>query len=93
MGFFNLLGEQLADPFRIALIIGLLITSNNTASQIGRSIPLVLGILFVAVLIPTTFGSGEHSMMAVVGVGIVTNFLIFAVCWLVFSAIKRLTSK
>jgi len=93
MGFFNLLGEQLADPFRIALIIGLLITSNNTAPQIGRSIPLVLGVIFVAVLIPTAFGPGAHSLTAFVSVGIIANFLIFAVCWLIFSLLQRMTRK
>ncbi|MGC4025932.1 MAG: hypothetical protein QM744_12745 [Mesorhizobium sp.] len=93
MSFFNLLGEQLADPFRIALIIGLLITANNTAPQIGRSIPLVLGVIFVAVLIPTAFGTGEHGLAPSVAVGIVANFLLFAVCWLIFSLIKRVTSK
>ncbi|RFC67326.1 MULTISPECIES: hypothetical protein [Mesorhizobium] len=93
MDFFNLLGGQLADPFRIALIIGLLITSNNTAPQIGRSIPLVLGVVFVAILIPTAFGTGEHGMVPVVAVGILANLLIFAACWLVLSIIKRVISR
>ena len=78
MGYLDILGEQLLDPFRIALIVGLLITANNTAAQVGRSVPLVLGMVFVAVLIPTAFGS-PHGMASAIGVGIVANLLILAV--------------
>lgn len=92
MDFIGLLGEQIADPFRIALMIGLMITANNTAAQVGRAIPLVLGVLFVAVLIPTAFGTGEHGLVASVATGVVAN-IIFAVCWLVMSVVRRVTSK
>ncbi|MCO5066115.1 MAG: hypothetical protein M9924_17110 [Rhizobiaceae bacterium] len=88
MNFLGILGEQLTDPFRIALMIGLLITANNTAAQMGRAVPLVLGIVFVAVLIPTAFGSEPHGMAISVGLGIVANFLIFAVCWAVMGVMR-----
>lgn len=93
MNLMTILGEQLVDPFRIALMIGLLITANNTAAQTGRIIPLVLGVVFVAVLIPSAFGATEHSLAASIGVGIVANAIIFAVCWLAMNAIQRLTNK
>ncbi len=93
MDYLNILGSQLVDPFRIALMIGLLITSNNTAAQVGRAIPLALGIIFVAVLIPTSFGAGPHGMVTSVAVGIVANVIIFAVCWVVMGLVRRVRPK
>ena len=57
MGFDNILLAQLLDPFRIGLIVVLVITAARTSANVGNWVPLVLGIVFVAVLIPMTLGS------------------------------------
>jgi hypothetical protein len=89
MDFLGILGGQLVDPFRIGLMIGLLITANNTAAQLGRTIPLALGIVFVAVLIPTAFGAEPHGLVPSVAIGIVANLLIFAACQVVMGVAQR----
>ena len=42
---------QLADPFRIGLLIALIATTQRTVAATGKVIPLLAGIVFVAVLI------------------------------------------
>ena len=60
MGFDDILLAQLLDPFRIGLIVVLVITAARTSATVGNWAPLALGVVFVAVLIPMTLGSGEE---------------------------------
>ena len=43
---------QLIEPFRIGLLIALVLAASNTAQTLNRWTPIVLGDFFVAVLIP-----------------------------------------
>ena len=74
---------QLADPFRVGLLIALLFTAANTEAALNRWIPIALGLVFVAVLIPTAIG-------AVAGVDLIRTIL--AVLMAVRAAYLRLTS-
>lgn len=49
---------QIADPFRIVLAIGLVLTTYRTRAATGFWLPLGLGVLFISVLIPLTIGAG-----------------------------------
>lgn len=68
---------QFLDPFRIGLLVALVLTAYNTAGTIGIGIPLVLGCVFVAVIIPITTQAGhEGGTMAVILTGLVVNAVI-----------------
>jgi hypothetical protein len=83
--------SQIADPFRIGLLIALLATTERTAQAMGRLIPLAAGMVFVAALIPLTIarGAGVDAPMAI-GVGIVANAVILAVLLAVWTVYLRL---
>lgn len=91
MGFFDLFVAQITDPFRIGLLVALLLTAANTAAAMNRWIPLALGLVFVAVLLPmTTSQAGEGSTLWPIGVGLVSNAAILAVLLAAQAAYRRL---
>lgn len=80
MPYLDIYLAQLTDPFRIGLLIALVLTAVNTAPNLNRWIPIALGIVFVAVLIPYSFGSSDDVAKAfAVGVGLVSNITLLAV--------------
>lgn len=93
MSIADLLFAQLADPFRIGLVVALFFTSLNTASQVGYTVPLALGAVFVAVMIPTAFGAGEAGMAMAVGVGLVANAILLGVLLAAKAIWDRLASR
>lgn len=68
--------SQLTDLFRIGLITGLVFTMHRTADVTGRVLPLVLGVVFVAVLLPTTMPSTSASFTDAVFAGLISNSII-----------------
>ncbi len=82
--------SQFMDPFRIALLIGLVFTMQRTVAVTGKVIPLLAGIAFVAVIIPTTITKGlAVDYLTQIGVGVVTNAVILAVILVVKALIDR----
>lgn len=79
---------QIADPFRIALLVGLLLTLRNTRAVSGVVIPLAAGIVFVAALIPMTLARGA-AFLPVFLTGLVANALILAVLGAILLALRR----
>ena len=75
----DILIQQLLDPFRIGLLAALVITTIQTSAHTGRTIPLLVGAVFVAVLIPTTMGTDAGNRTVSIGVGLVANAIILAV--------------
>jgi hypothetical protein len=67
---------QLTDPFRIGLIIALVVTMLRTAAVTGRALPLSLGVLFVAVILPTTMPSSTASVSDAILAGLISNLII-----------------
>jgi hypothetical protein len=84
---FDLIISQLIDPFRVGLLIGLVITMQRTAAVTGRIVPLVLGVLFVAVMLPTTMPSSSVSLKEAILAGIASNVIllipVLALMWLI----------
>ncbi len=80
MTFGEILVAQLTDPFRLVLIVGLVLTMLRTEAVTGRWAPLALGVAFVAVLIPLTTqrGAPEPTWM-LVALGVVANLVLLAV--------------
>ncbi len=72
----DLVISQLMDLFRIGLIIALVVTMQRTAAVTGRVIPLILGVIFVAVMLPTTMPSSAVSLKDAILAGLVSNIII-----------------
>ena len=86
----DLVFSQLTDVFRIGLIIVLVITMLRTSSVTGRVLPLVLGVVFVAVIIPTTMTGGSAVLTQAILVGLVSNTVILVVVLGVARLVARL---
>lgn len=84
-----LLVQQFTDVFRLGLLAGLIYTTERTRAQTGVLLPLVAGIVFVAVIIPTTMPRPGVSLMQAVMVGIGVNAVITAVFWLAWQAMSK----
>ncbi len=72
----DLVLSQLTDLFRIGLIIALVVTMRRTVAVTGRIIPLLAGVVFVAVLLPATMPSGSATLTDAILAGLVSNSVI-----------------
>jgi hypothetical protein len=80
------------DPFRIGMIVALVYTMVRTRAATGTAIPLALGVVFVAVILPSTQGSGAASLTNAVLAGIVSNLIILGIVLALAMIIRRLRS-
>ena len=82
--------SQLSDPFRIGLIVALVVTMFRTSAVTGRILPLALGVVFVAVILPSTLPREttpfSHALLA----GLVSNLIILAVVLVAAAVVQRL---
>ncbi|MCA3453087.1 MAG: hypothetical protein IOC92_02210 [Rhodobacter sp.] len=82
---------QLADPFRIGLLIALIVTTMRTVTVTGKVIPLLAGAVFVAVLIPATLSPPQGvTMQVAAGVGLAANAVILAVLLAGYALFRRI---
>ena len=86
----DLVLSQLSDLFRIGLLIALVITMLRTSAVTGRALPLVMGVLFVAVILPTTMPSGTASVSDAILAGLMSNSLITGLVIAVAAVFTRL---
>jgi hypothetical protein len=89
MDYFSLFTSQLTDIFRIGLLAGLVYTTHRNQSQTGLLLPLVAGIVFVAVIIPSTMARPNSDLVPAVFSGLFSNALLVAVLWAAWSSIQR----
>lgn len=75
----DLIETQLLDPLRIGLILGLVITMFRTQAVTGRVLPLALGVVFVAVILPLSNPKPQIDLVTAVLAGIVANLALLAV--------------
>lgn len=93
LSFVDIYLAQLVDPFRVGLLIALLFAAANTQATLNRWIPIGLGLVFVAMLIPTTIGSGaDADLLQRILVGLFSNLTILAVLLAAKAAYLRLSS-
>jgi hypothetical protein len=72
--------SQLTDPFRIALIVALVFTLLRNRAVTGVIVPALAGIVFVAVIIPSTLGAAStEPVLRQVLVGLLSNAVILSV--------------
>ena len=69
---------QLTDLFRIGMIVALVVTMHRTAAVTGRVIPLVLGVVFLAVMLPVTMPVGTTNLADAILAGVISNSIILA---------------
>ena len=72
----DLVLSQLTDLFRIGLMIALVVTMLRTSAVTGRVLPLALGVVFVAVILPTTMPGGSGSLIDAILAGLISNLII-----------------
>jgi hypothetical protein len=68
-------------------------TTENTRAQTGLVIPLLAGIVFVAVIIPVTMPVAGVPTLQAVSSGIVANACLTAVIWVIWNAAKKALQK
>lgn len=93
MSLMDILALQLMDPFRIGLLVALVLTSARTVAATGTIVPMLLGLVFVAVLIPTTLGSGEADRTSAILLGLVSNAIILGVVLAAWALYQRLAKR
>jgi uncharacterized membrane protein len=82
------------DPFRVGLIFFLLLTALRTRAATGMAVPLGLGVIFIAVLLPLTTAKAAPAagdFATVVAAGVATNTLIlsvFLVSWATWTRVR-----
>jgi len=91
MNVADLLLSQLLDPFRIGLLLALIFTARNTAATMGMAVPVALGVVFVAVLIPLTTQS-DAPKAAAIGVGLIANAVLVGIMLAAWAAWRRLSA-
>jgi hypothetical protein len=86
----ELIQSQLMDPFRIGLIAALVFTMYRTRAATGTLVPLALGVVFVAVILPSTQGAGTTSLTNAVLAGLVSNLIILGIVLALVMIFRRL---
>lgn len=87
----HLIMAQLADPLRMGLLVALLFVAANSKGMIGRGLPIALGLVFVAVLIPTAMASDEaEPVTAQIGVGFLSNAIILGIMLSAEAVVEKL---
>ena len=86
----DLIQSQLMDPFRIGLIAALVFTMFRTKAATGTVIPLAAGVIFVAVILPSTQGAGAASLTEAIAAGVVSNLIILGIVLALVMIVRRL---
>ena len=74
----DLVLSQLTDVFRIGLIVALVITMLRTSPVTGRVLPLAAGVVFVAVIVPSTLTGSTETLSQEIAAGLISNLIILA---------------
>lgn len=87
----ELIQSQLLDPLRIGLIAALVFTMFRTRAATGTLVPLAAGVIFVAVLLPST--QGAASLPLAVAAGILSNLIILGIVLALVLIVRRLRGR
>ena len=84
-----LMVTQFTDIFRLGLLAGLIYTTERSRQQTGVLLPLIAGVVFVAVIIPATMPRSDVPLLQATITGLFVNAVIVAVFWLAWQAFSR----
>ncbi len=83
----DLLTNSLLDPLRAGLLIALFVTAVRTRHDTGFALPLTLGLVFVAVIIPVT--KGIVPILPAIAAGLVANIILMAIVLAIWAIVAR----
>jgi hypothetical protein len=86
----DLIQSQLIDPFRIGLIAALVFTMFRTQAATGTVVPLLAGVAFVAVILPSTNPPKTATLTEAVLAGLVSNLIILGIVLALALLVRRL---
>jgi hypothetical protein len=89
MDITTLILQQSTDIFRLGLLAGLIFTTERTRLQTGVVLPLIAGIIFVAIIIPATMPQAGVDMWLAASTGVFVNAVIVGLMWLGWQAYDR----
>ena len=84
-----LMVTQFTDIFRLGLLAGLIYTTERTRQQTGVLLPLIAGVVFVAVIIPATMPRSDVPLLQATITGLFVNAVIVAVFGLAWQGISK----
>ena len=91
MALTEILASQLTDLFRIGLMVALVFTAWRNRMATGWVLPLIAGVIFVAVIIPYTMQTqSAEPLWRLVATGIVANLIILAATLGIYAAVLKL---
>ena len=87
----EILLSQLTDPFRLGLIVALVVTMLRTEAVTGRWVPLAAGVVFVAAILPMTTARGAEAGLAqAIALGILANLVLLALVMAIRHVVLRI---
>lgn len=90
----DILQSQLTDVFRIGMIVALIATALRTQAAMGLLVPLMAGVVFVAIIIPATMQTGSSVPLTQrIGAGIISNLILLGIGLGVWQAYQRLMRR
>lgn len=90
----ELLEAQLTDVFRAGLVLALIYTTARTQAVTGRLLPLLAGIMFVAIIVPVTAPNALPAPLWMqIATGLFANALFVALGLAIWKAWERLGSS
>ncbi len=91
MDITTLILQQSTDIFRLGLLAGLIYTTERTRLQTGVVLPLIAGVIFVAIIIPATMPQAGVDLWLAASTGVFVNAVIVGLMWLGWQAYGRAT--
>ena len=85
----TLMVQQATDIFRLGLLAGLIYTTERTRPQTGVVLPLIAGVIFVAIIIPATMPQPGVNIWFAVSTGVFVNAVIVGLMWLGWQAYDK----
>ena len=89
----DLILSQLTDPFRIGLIVVMMLTAYRTRGAMGLMTPMAMGVVFVAAIIPMTMQPDSPDQIFAIGAGVVANVILLLAAIAVRAVIVRVTRR
>jgi hypothetical protein len=83
----DLFTASLLDPFRAGLIVALFLTALRTRHDTGMVLPLGVGLVFVAAIIPIT--RGATPLLQTIAMGLAANIILMGIVLGLWAIVAR----
>lgn len=89
MNLTELFFAQMTDPFRIGITIALMLTMYRTRANTGTWLPLVVGVAFIAVMIPMVLYPGQGDKVTAILIGFFSTSVLLALALVARALVLR----